>query len=33
MKYFNYFRSMITNDARYTRVIKSRIFMEKSSIQ
>ena len=30
MEYFNYLRSMITNDARYTRGIKSGITMEKA---
>jgi hypothetical protein len=30
VEYFNYLGSMITNDARYTRVIKSRIAMAKA---
>ena len=29
MKYFNYLCSMMTNDARYTREIKSRAVMER----
>jgi hypothetical protein len=30
VEYFNYLDSMITNDARYTREIKSRIAMAKA---
>lgn len=33
MENFNSLGGMITNDARYTRKIKSTIFMAKSSIQ
>ena len=33
VEYFNYFGSMIANDARCTREIKSRISTEKSSIK
>jgi hypothetical protein len=32
VKYFNYLGSMITNDARCTREIKSRIAMAKSAL-
>jgi hypothetical protein len=33
VKYFKHSGSMITNDARYTREIKSSIAMAKSSLQ
>jgi len=33
VKYFKYFGSIVTNDLRYTREIKSKFFIEKSAFK